>query len=140
MSNSKNNSSMINLLFLLVLAFPQVSAGVIQSTIDLWHNRPPPKQPIERECNAKSSECCWVVNSYKKMAGVTKVDAHDANPMACCDDGQGFKWSWRAFGWYRTGIEGVFCKDKKMTISWSYSFLYHQIPADLGHVTSLESL
>jgi hypothetical protein len=102
---SKNNPSMINLLFLLAISLPQVSAGFF----DLFRR----KKPLTVQ--PPSNQCSVVYENYKALGGHTR-DADPNDPQSCC---------WVLDGNFRKGFAGVYCstvgnETRVDWIDWSY--------------------
>jgi hypothetical protein len=114
MSQSNNHLSMINLLLFLGIALPQVSGYTLP------------------ECYNHSTDCCWVVESWKQMG--KSASFNPSAPNACC-----YKLGWTT---QTTGIFGVTCdSDGKVTkIDWKNKGLSGFIPGYIEKLTSLTYL
>jgi hypothetical protein len=79
-------------------------------------------------CTSSSPECCWVVESWKKMGKTTLVDP--TNPIACCAN------------LVSTGIPGVTCTSAGIVteIDWYDQGLQGPIPSSLGNLVNLQRL
>jgi hypothetical protein len=132
---------MINLFFFLAIAFPQVSSArsywnTLANYAEKVHNR-----TVIKDCDDKSSECCWVVNAYHKLGGKPMVGSHDADPMACCRITRKWFGGWQGF-FSNKGNRGVKCIDGKVTeIHWSnVRRSDEKVPADIARLTNLQVL
>ena len=115
MSPSKNNLTMINLIFLLGISLPQVSAAIFQPA-----------------CTDLSNQCCDVVGIWKSLGGNTTVDPNWRN--ACC----------KKLGdtYQPNGIPGVICTaDGKVTeLRWGGKNLTGDFDHFFGNLVDLEKL
>ena len=83
-------------------------------------------------CTSSSPECCWVVESWKKMEKTTSVSA--ANATACCSVVGSTTQS--------SGIPGVTCSSTGIItqINWISQSLKGSIPTELGNLVNLREL
>ena len=81
-------------------------------------------------CTSTSPECCWVVESWKKMGGTTSVDHTSAT--ACCSNIDGNDQT-------PSGIPGVTCTSDGIVteITWRGQSLRNSIPTELSNLTNL---
>ncbi len=130
MSPSKNNLTMINLIFLLGISLPQVSAGMFAglaavgpAILDVAH---------QNACPDFSNQCCTVAVAWKAFGGKTNIVPE--HRTACCMKlGDTLQYS---------GIPGVICTaDGKVTeLNWDKSLLHGSIPNAIGYLADLEKL
>jgi hypothetical protein len=83
-------------------------------------------------CTSTSPECCWVVESWKKMGKTTSVSATSATD--CCSVIDGIYPS--------SGIPGVYCTSAGSVnrIDWVFQSLKGSIPPELGNLRNLQWL
>jgi hypothetical protein len=88
-------------------------------------------------CTSTSPECCWVVESWKKMGKITS--ASSTNATACCNtllSSNGSKIT------QTYGTPGVTCTSigNVTEINWHNQGLRGSIPPELGSLLNLRSL
>jgi hypothetical protein len=126
MSHSKNNISMITILFFLGISLSQVSAS---NAITCY--------------SGKSPDCCWVVQLWQMWGKSTLITENELNrnSLSCCS-------SFHSDSILKPSplsIEGVHCSYGRVTkIKWIKKGLTNQIksngPLPLQYLTSLEEL
>ena len=83
-------------------------------------------------CTSSSPECCWVVESWKKMGKTTLVSATSAT--ACCN--------YLGSTTQTSGIPGVWCTSSGIVteIGWYGQSLRNSIPTELSNLANLKHL
>jgi hypothetical protein len=95
-------------------------------------------QKTQTTCTSTSPECCWVVESWKKMGGKTSVSS--TSSTACCyyvvsSNGETTIYE-------TTGIEGVWCTSTGIVteITWFGLGLLGSIPPELSNLKHLTNM